>query len=267
MKLAEGHGTLVGVWFMAVLFGFFIYYELSGYTDMAIGLGKIFGFRYRENFDRPYMALSVGDFLRSWHMSLGRFFMDYVYLPLGGSRLGKRRQSLNLLIALVLTGMWYGGSWNLVLWGVYLFLVVVLEKVCEGFLDTLPDWFCRCATLWFILLGWIIFALPDAAELRAAFGAILGYGGMGFEGLGRMLLDALPVLAVCVLGCSYAPVFVSRVLSGICGMGRKRYKPNQITLLRVVYLAGALAQMALLLWLCTTMLTGSYASYSIFDLF
>jgi len=264
LKSMEAEVTLVGVWYGAVLFLFQIYYELSGYADMAIGLGRIFGFRYGENFDRPYMARSIAQFLRRWNISLSAFLREYVYLPLGGSRLGKNRQLLNTLIVLVLTGLFYGGRWNYLLWGLYFFVLLVTEKSAQGFLDSLPDGFCRCATLWFILFGWILFSAEDLAALKTAGLAILGYGGMAVPGLYGMVLNSLPLLLICSLGCSNAPLYAIRIFAGICDMGPKKKGADRITFLRVVYLLVSLAGAVLLLWLCTSALVGSPAEYAIF---
>ena len=111
--------TFLGAWLSAFLFLFQIYFDFSGYTDMAIGIGRIFGFRYPENFDLPYVSTSITEFWRRWHMTLGSFFRDYVYIPLGGNRKGRGRQILNLLVVWALTGLWHGASWNFVLWGLY----------------------------------------------------------------------------------------------------------------------------------------------------
>ena len=259
--------TLVGVWFAAVLFMFQIYYDFSGYSDMAIGLGKVFGFRYCENFDRPYLSLSITEFWRRWHMSLGSFFRDYVYIPLGGNRMGKPRQIFNMFVVWTLTGLWHGASWNFVIWGVYFFAILVVEKHYMSTLEALPDWVCRCITLWLVLVGWIIFSHENFADLQAAFAAMLGFGGFGAPGLGTRILNSLPLLLVCFVGCTPAPVYAKRIFSGICGMGRRREKPNQITPLRIVYLVVSVLVMCLLLWLCTVSLVGSTSAPSIYGNF
>ena len=259
--------TLVGVWFAAILFMFQIYYDFSGYSDMAIGLGRIFGFRYCENFDRPYLSLSITEFWRRWHMSLSSFFRDYIYIPLGGNRMGKPRQILNMLAVWALTGLWHGASWNYVLWGLYFFVVLVLEKHFMATLETLPDWVCRCLTLWLLLVGWIIFSHENFADLQAAFLAMLGFGGMATPGLGTRILNSLPLLAVCFVGCTNVPVYAGRIFSGICGMGRRRKKANLVTPLRITYLVVTMGIMCLLLWLCTVSLVGSTSAPSIYGNF
>lgn len=246
--------TLIGVWFAAILFMFQIYYDLSGCSDMAIGLGKVFGFRFCENFDRPYTTLSVNDFCQRWNMSVGSFFRDYVYLPLGGDRMGKSRQAVNMLIVCLLYALWHGCSWNYVIWGVYLFVILAFEKHVTPTLENLPDDICRCITIWLILVGWIIFSNESLPDLQAAVGAMLGYGGMGSAELGQWILKSLPVLIMCVIGCTWLPVSAKQVVAGVCGMGRRRIQPNVITALRVAYLLGSVAVMCLLMWLCTVSL-------------
>lgn len=135
-----------------------IYLDFSAYSDMAIGMGLMVGFHYRENFDYPYMSRSVTEFWRRWHISLGSFFRDYVYIPLGGSRHGLPRTILNLLIVWALTGLWHGASWNFVLWGLYFFVFLALEKLFLGrFLDRLPRLFSHLYLLAVVFFGWILF--------------------------------------------------------------------------------------------------------------
>lgn len=256
--------TLVGVWFAAVLFMFRIYYDFSGYSDMAIGLGKMFGFCYCENFNRPYLAVSVSQFWHRWHISLGSFFRDYVYIPLGGRRYGKVRKLVNMLIACSLTGLWHGAGWNYVLWGVYFFLILTVEKECMPTLECLPDGVCRCITLWLVLVGWIIFSHDNIADFQAAFLATLGYGGMAVEGLWALLFGSIPLLAICFLGCSKFPIYVKRIFDGICDMGSQRKNPSRATPLRMVHLAISLAVMCLLLWLCTVSMVSMPTLPSIF---
>ena len=246
--------TLVGVWFTAILFLFQIYYGFSGYCDMAIGLGRVFGFHFCENFKYPYLSSSFCEFWRHWNSSVSRFFRDYVYFPLGGKQLGKTRQILNLFIVWVLTGLWYGNGYNYLLWGVYVFAVIVLEKHFMGTLDNISDQICRCINLFLVLIGWIIFSHSNLSDLQAAFLAMLGYGGFATEGLGLRIFRSLPLLMACTLGCTRIPVGVGRVFTGICGMGRRQLKPNAVTLLRVIGVMVSAMVTSVLLWLCTVSL-------------
>ena len=267
VNASGGDTTLVGVWFAAILFMFRIYYEFSGYSDMAIGLGRIFGFRYCENFQRPYLALSVSEFTNRWHMSMGSFFRDYVYIPLGGNRMGKSRQVSNLFVVWLLVGLWHGLSWNYVLWGVYFFAILVIEKHFIATLENLPDWLCRCVTLWLVLVGWIIFSHESFPELQAAVIATLGFGGFAVEGLGRQILNSIPLLFACALGCTQFPVYVKRIFDRFCGMAGRQGKTNHMTLLRVAHLFVSLAVICLLLWLCTISLANSPSLPSIYGNF
>ena len=146
-------------------FGMQIYFDFSGYSDMAIGLGKMLGFEFVENFNYPYISRSISEFWRRWHISLSTFFKEYVYIPLGGSRKGKARLVLNLLIVWALTGIWHGAAWNFLLWGGYFGLLLILEKlVIKKFTDKAPRFLLHIYSLFFIFLGWLIFA-SDGATL------------------------------------------------------------------------------------------------------
>ncbi len=161
-------------WLGAVAYALQIYFDFSAYSDMAIGLGKIFGFNFEENFNYPYISKSVTEFWRRWHISLSTWFRDYVYIPLGGNRLGIKRQILNLFIVWSLTGIWHGAAINFLLWGLYYFVFLVLEKfVLKNVLDKLPKWIDHIYTLFVILIGWVLFRAEGMTEcirmLKALF--------------------------------------------------------------------------------------------------
>ncbi len=143
-------------WFGITLFSIQIYFDFSGYSDMAIGLGRMFGFHYDENFKHPYAAISVGDFYRRWHISLGKFFRDYVYIPLGGNR---KMQLRNIMIVWLLTGLWHGASWNFVFWGFYFGCFMIIEKLLEKMLKKTPRIIRHCYTLFLIIFSRAIFYL------------------------------------------------------------------------------------------------------------
>ncbi|MBU1512130.1 MBOAT family protein, partial [Myxococcota bacterium] len=154
--------TVAGAWFGALMFTLQIYYDFSGYSDMAIGLGLMFGFHLPENFNYPYIARSVGDFWRRWHMSLSSFFRDYLYIPLGGKH---RHMYLNLLIVWFLTGLWHGASWNFVLWGLYYLVFLVLEKSLPGrLLRRLPSALGHIYLIVVVIVGWVLFYFTDLSE-------------------------------------------------------------------------------------------------------
>lgn len=162
-------------WFGAICFSFQIYFDFSGYSDMAIGLGRMFGFHFPENFDHPYTSKSITEFWRRWHISLGTWFKEYVYIPLGGSKKGRKRLVINLLIVWTLTGLWHGASWNFVIWGAYFGVLLIIEKlILEKYLEKLPSIFRHIYTMFFVVISWIIFAFDDMTNvctyLKAMFG-------------------------------------------------------------------------------------------------
>lgn len=176
----EGGGTVLGAWLGVIFFAFQIYFDFSGYSDMARGLGKIFGFEFPENFNYPYVSRSITEFWRRWHITLSSWFREYVYIPLGGNRRGKGRTYINLLITWLLTGLWHGGSLNFLLWGLYFFLLLVAEKLfLLRLLERIPSIFRHFYALVFILFGWLIFASDGTLTISGAlsyFGQMLGVG-------------------------------------------------------------------------------------------
>lgn len=145
---------------------FQIYYDFSGYSDMAIGLGKIFGFDFLENFDYPYMAKSINDFWKRWHISLTTFFREYVYFPLGGNRVSKPRWIINLLIVWILTGFWHGAAWNFIIWGLYYYILLLLEKtILKKFIVKIPNGIRYILTFCLVNIGWIIFRVNNLSDL------------------------------------------------------------------------------------------------------
>ena len=169
--------SVLGTWYMAVLYSLQIYFDFSGYSDMAIGMGRIFGFRYAENFSYPYVSKSVAEFWRRWHISLGTFFREYVYIPMGGNRVSRIRQLWNLLVVWGLTGLWHGASLNFVIWGLYYFVLIALERfVFKSVLDKLPALVRGIGTYALVLVGWIIFYFTDTAELVLYLKSLAGVG-------------------------------------------------------------------------------------------
>ena len=167
--------TVAGGWTGLFAFGFQIYFDFSGYSDMAIGLGRMLGFRFDENFDHPYLSTSVGEFWRRWHMSLTSWFREYLYIPLGGSRGGRARTLRNLVIVWFCTGFWHGASWNFILWGLYFALWLILERfVFKDLLARTPVWVKRAYTLAVVFVGWGVFAMEDLGVcgqyLKVCFG-------------------------------------------------------------------------------------------------
>ena len=191
--------TTLGIWLGVLLYTFEIYFDFSGYSDMAIGMGRMFGFHYSENFNYPYISLSITEFWRRWHISLSSFFRDYVYIPLGGNR---RMVWRNLLIVWLLTGLWHGASWNFVLWGLYFFVILAVERLLGRRVTVLPHFVRRILTAFFILIGWTVFYFTDLSRLLGAFGVMFGAAGSGFSNEQTLitLLNNLPLLILCVIG-------------------------------------------------------------------
>ena len=162
--------SMLGGWVYALASSLQIYYDFSGYSDMAIGLGMVFGFSFPENFNYPYISSSVAEFWRRWHISLGSWFRDYVYIPLGGNRVSFVKWIRNILVVWMLTGLWHGAEWTFVLWGLYFAVFLVLEKLCKGFFAKLPK---AVKHIYVILAVMISFVLFDSASV-SVFAARIG---------------------------------------------------------------------------------------------
>lgn len=170
--------SALGLWLGALCFMLQIYLDFSAYSDMAIGMGLMIGFHYKENFNYPYIASSITDFWHRWHISLSTFFRDYVYIPLGGSRKGTGRLILNLFIVWFLTGMWHGTSWNYILWGLYFFVFLVIEKLfLQKHLSGIPKFIGHIYALIIIYFGWILFKFEDLSALGIALKGMFGQNG------------------------------------------------------------------------------------------
>ena len=193
-------------WLGAILFAFQIYFDFSGYSDMAIGLGRIFGFRFLENFNDPYAAASVTDFWRRWHISLGTWFREYVYIPLGGNRCGLGRQLINLSVVWLLTGLWHGASWNFVLWGVFFGVLLVFEKCFMlKVLKGISTVFGRIYMLFAVLISWVIFMNEDMAALGQWLKAMFIPGTIWCSQTTYLLETHALLLVLCVFFCTTLP--------------------------------------------------------------
>ncbi len=169
--------SVVGAWLAAIAFSFQIYFDFSGYSDMAVGLGRMFGFEFMKNFNYPYIADSVTDFWRRWHISLSTWFREYLYIPLGGNRRGKWRNVLNLLIVWTITGLWHGAAWNFLLWGLYYAVLLIVEKLwLYRKLERWPRWCRHLYTLVIVVCGWAIFANDSLTGCRLMLGRMWGIG-------------------------------------------------------------------------------------------
>ena len=193
-------------WTGAVAYTFQIYFDFSGYSDMAIGLGRMFGFKFPENFRYPYESVSITDFWRRWHITLSTWFKEYLYIPLGGNRRGLARQALNLLIVWTLTGFWHGAGWNFVMWGLYYFAILFIEKLfLLKALDKLPRLFRHAYALLLIVIGWVIFASDDVSVMLPYLGSMFGANGA----LGGMdvytLLTRAALMVICCVASTELP--------------------------------------------------------------
>ena len=193
-------------WLGAIAFTFQIYFDFSGYSDMAIGLGHLFGFHFLENFEHPYESRTVTEFWRRWHISLSTWFREYVYIPLGGNRRGKGRQILNLAIVWFLTGLWHGASWNFVLWGLYYAVLLILEKLfLLRWLDRAPKWVGHVYTIFAFIMGWVLFAITDFGQLGQYVSAM--FTAHFADGTTLYLLRSNAVLLLAAaIGCTTGPL-------------------------------------------------------------
>lgn len=189
---------VVGTWVGMIAYTFQIYFDFSGYSDMACGLGNMMGFEFLKNFNYPYIAKSITDFWRRWHISLSTWFKEYVYIPLGGNRKGVKRQILNLLIVWGLTGLWHGAAYNFVLWGLYYGLLLILEKfVLKKFLDRLPSFVQHIYTLFIIIIGWGLFYFTDVRQLGEFMVDLFNFGnGICGDQAFNLIMSNLPMLII-----------------------------------------------------------------------
>lgn len=202
-----GNLQLAGAWLGILMYAFQLYFDFSGYSDMAIGLGRMFGFEFAENFDHPYISRSISEFWRRWHITLGAWFRDYIYFPLGGSRRGLGRQLLNMLAVWLLTGLWHGAGWNYVLWGLWFFLLLAAEKLLgKARLERIPGLLSIPLTFLLVLLGRVLFYFESAGDSLTVFRAMLGLNGLWDPAARLLLIQNLPLLAVCILGSTPLPL-------------------------------------------------------------
>ena len=179
--MAPSETTVLAAWLGITAFCFQIYFDFSGYSDMAIGLGRMFGFHFMENFNYPFTSKSITEFWRRWHISLGSWFREYVYIPLGGNRVSIPKQVRNLAIVWFLTGFWHGASWNFVLWGVYFGVFLVIEKFfLAKYLEKLPKWISHVYTLFLVWVSFVIFAFDDMSRIGTYLQSMFVPGEAGF---------------------------------------------------------------------------------------
>ena len=197
--MTAGELTVLGAWLGVIAFTFQLYFDFSGYSDMAVGLGRMLGFEFLPNFNYPYISKSITEFWRRWHISLSTWFREYLYIPLGGNRCSKPRWMFNLLVVWAATGIWHGASWNYLIWGLYFFVLLMLEKFfLLKVLNKAPAVVGHIYTLFFVVVSWAIFAIEDFAQLGAYLKVMFGLGGVPLVDaqLGYYVTSYLPILLV-----------------------------------------------------------------------
>lgn len=210
--------TVLGAWLAVIAFSLHIYFDFSGYSDMAIGLGRMLGFEFLENFNYPYLASSITDFWRRWHISLSSWFREYVYIPLGGNRLGRGRQYLNLAVVWLLTGLWHGAAWNFVLWGLFFLVLLVVEKACLLRVFDRNRATRALGHVWALLLvgiGWMLFDHTDLTEAARVVGAMFGAGTTGVTSP-TMSYECLHLLPTVAIACLAATPYPARLYRRLC---------------------------------------------------
>ena len=245
--------SVVTAWLGAISYSLMLYFDFSGYSDMAIGLGQMFGFQFEKNFDYPYLSSTITEFWRRWHISLGSWFRDYVYIPLGGSRVEKKLIIRNLLIVWALTGIWHGAAWNFVFWGLYYGGLLLLEKfVLKSVLEKLPKPLKILGTVFLVVIGWVFFFSPSLGSAFMWLGRMFGIGAAG-------LLDAT---AKYYLSSSWVILLISAISAYPIGarLGSQVYRAGKnAVMLSVLWFA-------LLLLLCIAgMLSSTYSSFLYFQ--
>ena len=201
---ADEEAGMVAAWVGIIAYSLQIYFDFSGYSDMAIGLGHMFGFEFLKNFNYPYISKSITEFWRRWHISLGTWFREYVYIPLGGNRKGKVRQILNIFIVWALTGLWHGASWNFVFWGVYFGILLMLEKLfLLKILKKLPAVFGHIYTLLLVVISWIFFYFETTDGIFSFMGRLFSLSnGLLSQDAAATVAASLPLLLIAFIACT-----------------------------------------------------------------
>ena len=251
--LPLGEVSTVTAWLGAISYTLMLYFDFSGYSDMAIGIAQMCGFTFDKNFDYPYQSVSITDFWRRWHISLGAWFRDYIYFPLGGSRVDTPKILRNLLVVWLLTGIWHGASWTFIVWGLYHGVLQILEKfVLKKFLDKIPEKVKIPLTFLAVLVGWVFFFAPNLGFAVTWLGRMLGIGTKFMDGAAKYYLaSSWKILLIAFVGAGPLP---ARLGSRIY-----RSRSNLPVVLSVIWYG-------LLLILCLAVMTGStYSSFLYFQ--
>ena len=249
------NGSVLFMWAYVIAYAIHIYFDFSGYSDMAIGLGRIFGFHFPENFNYPYISKSITEFWRRWHMTLGSWFRDYVYIPLGGNRVSKLKWIRNIFVVWFLTGFWHGAGWNFIVWGLMFGILLLIEKIfLFKYLEKIPKIFSRIYVIFFILISWIIF---DAATLTEAITRITSL--FGANNLPMITADTLYYIR------SYAVVFIlgligcTPLIKNLVLKLKSNEKCNKI-----VNIIEPIVQVSLLVLVTAYLIDGSFSAFIYF---
>ena len=250
VQILGANTSVAAGWLGAIAFTFQIYFDFSGYSDMAIGLGQMLGFNFNENFNEPYKAKSVTDFWRRWHISLGSWFREYVYIPLGGNRNGVAKHIRNILIVWFLTGMWHGAGWNFIIWGLYYGVLLIMDKYVLDKIRHFPNFIRRILTIFEIIIGWVIFCSETFEKLILNLKIMFGIDGVGLmdNNAAFLLKNNLVLLLLCLLLCT--------------GVIKKVNEHIQNKKVQVVVIP--LANIVLLALCCMLMITQSYNPFLYF---
>lgn len=208
--------SVLSAWMYVIAYALHIYFDFSGYSDMAIGIGRMFGFRFHENFNYPYISKSITEFWRRWHISLSGWFRDYVYIPLGGNRVKPVRHIFNILFVWFLTGFWHGAGWNFIAWGLFYAALLLLEKyVIGGFLERIPFFFRHSYTVFCVLIGWLLFDGETMPEIASRIVAMFGGGGVALADADALyyLRSYLLPLMIAAIGSTPLPAAAARKIA------------------------------------------------------
>jgi len=233
--------TGLSAWLGILAYTFQIYFDFSGYSDMAIGLGACFGFHFPENFNYPYISRSITEFWRRWHMTLSSWFREYVYIPLGGNRKGLKRQLVNILIVWTLTGIWHGAGWNFLLWGMWFALWLILEKLfLKKVLGVLPGIVGNLYTMFLVILGWVFFSIESGSRAVSYLKVMLGMGQAGWIQASALFdgMENLVIFGIAIIGST--PIFAwigRRMEASANGFGIALYRVWDKVVLAVLLIA------------------------------
>lgn len=233
-------------WIGIVAYFFQIYFDFAGYSDMAIGLGRMLGFSFPENFNYPYIAKSITEFWRRWHISLSSFFRDYVYIPLGGNR---KHHFFNMLVVWSLTGFWHGASWNFLLWGFYYFVMLILEKKVYGkYLEKLPVFVRRFYSIFVVIIGWVFFYYEDMSAVGGLLKAMFGFNGFAQSGDSTIILNRAVLLVAAAVAST--PIVSNLTKNVSRRISRKRNGKEIVQAATIIFQLGVL-------FICVAALVGS----------